>query len=88
MDDDDFEEPTGPRDYDEQTDAFRFELDSLVYRYIDEFDINTFVMVGCLQEKIKDIRHQPRNGLQSSKRYQIGPQGQRGHFRRCWAWKA
>ena len=55
MDDDDFEEPTGPRDYDEQTDAFRFELDSLVYRYIDEFDINTFVMVGCLQEKIKEL---------------------------------
>ncbi len=46
---------TGPRDYDEQTDAFRFDLDSLVYRYIDEFDINTFVMVGALQEKIKEL---------------------------------
>ena len=55
MDDDDFEEPTGPSDYDEQTDAFRFELDSLVYRYIDEFDINTFVMVGALQEKIQEF---------------------------------
>ena len=31
----------GPKDYDEQTDAFRFELDDLIYRYIDEFDINT-----------------------------------------------
>ena len=46
---------SGPRDYDEQTDAFRFDLDSLVYRYIDEFDINTFVMVGALQEKIKEL---------------------------------
>ena len=46
---------SGPRDYDEQTDAFRFDLDDLVYRYIDEFDINTFVMVGCLQEKIKEL---------------------------------
>tara|TARA_B110000495_G_C23037996_1_gene620783 strand:+ start:428 stop:643 length:216 start_codon:yes stop_codon:yes gene_type:complete len=46
---------SGPRDYDEQTDAFRFELDDLVYRYIDEFDINTFVMVGALQEKIKEL---------------------------------
>ena len=55
MDDDDFEEPTGPKDYDEQTDAFRFELDNLVYRYIDEFDINTFVMVGALQEKIQEL---------------------------------
>jgi len=45
----------GPKDYDEQTDAFRFDLDNLVYRYIDEFDINTFVMVGALQEKIKEL---------------------------------
>jgi hypothetical protein len=54
MSDDDFY-IGGPRDYDEQTDAFRFELDDLVYRYIDEFDINTFVMVGALQEKIKEL---------------------------------
>lgn len=46
---------SGPKDYDEQTDAFRFDLDDLVYRYIDEFDINTFVMVGALQEKIKEL---------------------------------
>tara|TARA_B100000989_G_scaffold62835_1_gene43357 strand:+ start:5078 stop:5293 length:216 start_codon:yes stop_codon:yes gene_type:complete len=45
----------GPRDYDEQTDAFRFDLDDLIYRYIDEFDINTYVMVGALQEKIKEL---------------------------------
>tara|TARA_Y100000361_G_C11118500_1_gene321809 strand:- start:69 stop:275 length:207 start_codon:yes stop_codon:yes gene_type:complete len=54
MNDDDFY-IGGPKDYDEQTDAFRFELDDLVYRYIDEFDINTFVMVGALQEKIKEL---------------------------------
>ena len=53
--DEEFYEPTGPNDYDEQTDAFRFDLDSLVYRYIDEFDINTFVMVGALQEKIQEL---------------------------------
>ncbi len=46
---------SGPSDYDEQTDAFRFDLDDLVYRYIDEFDINTFVMVGALQEKIQEL---------------------------------
>ena len=45
----------GPRDYDEQTDAFRFDLDDLVYRYIDEFDINTFVMIGALHEKIQEL---------------------------------
>lgn len=54
MSDDDFY-TNGPKDYDEQTDAFRFDLDNLVYRYIDEFDINTFVMVGALQEKIKEL---------------------------------
>ena len=46
---------SGPRDYDEQTDAFRWDLDSMVERYLNEFDINTFVMVGALQEKIKEL---------------------------------
>jgi hypothetical protein len=46
---------TGPGDYNEQTDAFRFELDDLVERYKQEFDINTFVMIGALQEKIKEL---------------------------------
>ena len=46
---------SGPGDYDEQTDAFRFELDDLVERYKQEFDINTFVMIGALQEKIKEL---------------------------------
>ena len=32
----------GPRDYDEQTDAFRFDLDEMIERYKQEFDI-TFV---------------------------------------------
>ena len=53
--DDDFEEPTGPRDYDEQTDAFRFDLDDLVERYLHEFDINTITMIGALQEKIQEL---------------------------------
>lgn len=51
----DYDPYTGPKDYDEQTDAFRWDLDNLVYRYIDEFDINTFVMVGALQEKIQEL---------------------------------
>ncbi len=45
----------GPRDYDEQTDAFRFDLDEMIERYKQEFDINTFVMIGALQEKIKEL---------------------------------
>lgn len=54
MDDEDFY-IGGPRDYDEQTDAFRFDLEDLIYRYLDEFDINTYVMVGALQEQIKEL---------------------------------
>lgn len=46
---------SGPRDYDEQTDAFRFEIDDICSRYLEEFDINTFVMIGALQEKIKEL---------------------------------
>ncbi|MDA1237316.1 MAG: hypothetical protein O3A15_00020 [Proteobacteria bacterium] len=54
MDDDEFY-IGGPKDYDEQTDAFRFEIDDLVNRYLDEFDINTFVMIGAFQEKIQEL---------------------------------
>lgn len=54
MDDDDFY-ISGPRDYDEQTDAFRFDLDDLVERYLQEFDINTITMMGALQEKIQEL---------------------------------
>ncbi len=54
MDDDEFYF-TGPRDYDEQTDAFRFELDDLVERYLQEFDINTITMIGALREKEQEL---------------------------------
>lgn len=53
MDDDFFIE--GPRSYDEQTDAFRFELDDLVERYLAEFDINTITMIGALREKMQEL---------------------------------
>ena len=46
---------SGPKDYDEQTDAFRFDLDDMVARYLEEFDINTITIVGALQEKIKEL---------------------------------
>ena len=38
-------------DFDEQTDAFRFDLDDLCDRYLEEFDINTFTQIGALEEK-------------------------------------
>lgn len=46
---------SGPSDYDEQTDAFRFELDDLVNRYLEEFDINTITMIGALREKMQEL---------------------------------
>ncbi len=46
---------TGPDDYNEQTDAFRFELDDLVERYLEEFDINTITMIGALREKMQEL---------------------------------
>ena len=54
MQDEDFH-LSGPRDYDEQTDAFRFELDDLVERYQLEFDINTITMIGALREKMQEL---------------------------------
>jgi len=48
-------EYTGPDDYNEQTDAFRFELDDLVERYLAEFDINTITMIGALREKMQEL---------------------------------
>lgn len=45
----------GPSDFDEQTDAFRFDLDNLVTRYLSEFDINSFTIVGALQEKTIEL---------------------------------
>jgi len=50
-----FHEPSGPRDYNEQTDAFRFELDDLVERYLHEFDINTITMIGAFREKMQEL---------------------------------
>jgi hypothetical protein len=46
---------SGPKDYDEQTDSFRFDLENLIYRYIDEYDINTITIIGALQEKIVEL---------------------------------
>jgi len=45
----------GPNDYNEQTDAFRFELDDIVNRYLQEFDINTITMIGALREKMQEL---------------------------------
>jgi hypothetical protein len=49
---------TGPKDYDEQTDSFRIDLENLIYHYIDEFDINTITIIGALQEKIVELVHE------------------------------
>ena len=46
---------SGPKDYDEQTDSFRIDLENLIYRYIDEYDINTITIIGALQEKIVEL---------------------------------
>ena len=42
-------------DFYEQTDAFTFELDSLVERYMADFDINIYTMVGVLEAKQKEL---------------------------------
>lgn len=54
MKDDDWK-PEGPSDFNDQTDAFRFELEDLVNRYLYEFDINAFTIMGALQEKVIDL---------------------------------
>mgnify|MGYP005645739227 CR=1 FL=1 len=54
MKDDDFY-ISGPKDYDEQTDSFRIDLENLIYRYIDEYDINTITIIGALQEKVEEL---------------------------------
>ena len=46
---------SGPLDYDEQTDSFRIDLENLIYRYIDEYDINTITIIGALQEKVVEL---------------------------------
>ena len=57
MSDDDFYF-SGPKDYDEQTDSFRFDLENLIYRYIDEYDINTITIIGALQEKVIELSNE------------------------------
>jgi len=49
---------TGPKDYDEQTDSFRMDLENLIYHYIDEFDINTITIIGALQEKVVELANE------------------------------
>ena len=45
-------------DFDEQTDAFTFELDNLCERYIREFDINLYTVLGVLEAKQKELMDQ------------------------------
>ena len=42
-------------DFDEQTDAFTFELENLVERYIREFDINIYTVLGVLEAKQQEL---------------------------------
>ena len=48
----------GPKDYDEQTDSFRMDLENLIYHYIDEYDINTITIIGALQEKVVELSNE------------------------------
>jgi len=49
---------SGPKDYDEQTDSSRMDLENLIYRYVDEYDINTITIIGALQEKVVELANQ------------------------------
>jgi hypothetical protein len=55
MNDDDDIYIGGPKDYDEQTDAFRFDLDDMIDRYLEEFDLNVITIIGALQEKVEQL---------------------------------
>jgi len=57
MNDDDDIHFISPRDYDEETDAFRFALDDLVDRFFQEFNLNSITIMGALQEKIEELYH-------------------------------
>lgn len=48
-------------DFYEQTDSFRFDLDNLCDKYLQEFDINTFTIVGALEEKKMELLKILRN---------------------------
>lgn len=65
MSDDDDLYISGPKDYDEQTDSFRFDLENLIYRYIDEYDINTITIIGALQEKIVELVNEGNSEFES-----------------------
>ena len=56
---------SGPRDYNEQTDSFRFDLENLIYRYIDEYDINTITIIGALQEKVVELSNEGNEDFES-----------------------
>jgi len=56
---------SGPKDYDEQTDSFRFDLENLIYRYIDEYDINTITIIGALQEKVVELSNEGNEEFES-----------------------
>ena len=34
------------------------DLENLIYRYIDEYDINTITIIGALQEKIVELSNE------------------------------
>jgi hypothetical protein len=55
----------GPKDYNEQTDSFRFDLENLIYRYIDEYDINTITIIGALQEKVVELSNEGNEEFES-----------------------
>ena len=42
-------------DFYEQTDAFTFELDNLIERYMREFDINAYTIIGVMESKQKEL---------------------------------
>jgi len=42
-------------DINDQSDAFTFDLDNLVSRYQNEFDLNSFTLAGILELKKLDI---------------------------------
>ena len=45
-------------DFYEQTDAFTFELDNLVDRYLRDFDINTYTVIGVMEAKQVELMTQ------------------------------
>lgn len=46
---------SGPKDYDEQTDSFCMDLENLIYRYVEEYDLNTITIIGALQAQVEQL---------------------------------